>query len=1761
MARKTATAKATGGGGYTFADKVAAGFLVQILEGRVAFHAPAGVPDALDFETRDSGHILDDLLLVIRAGGAPGRVAISIKSGRELTTSGFSTDFVQDAWGEWQRSDFKVGSDLLMLVVGAVSDRVLEHWQRLEEQATRTTPERLVARLADERQSSGIQRAIFASLRRTQIEPRRDAIECAQLLSHLRVLQFSPERQAALSQACQSLVVEATVEEGRNLWNRLLELASTNRGAGGHIDAVTLRQHLRGHFHLREQPDVEADWSQIAGLASENIRAVRSVIGSNIAIAREAEESALSTAVEASRVVAVIGESGSGKSAVVAKFVSNRDFDVCLWLSSEQLSSSSQSELARSLGLRNTLPWLVARSTATNCVLVLDGFEQFEGGARLRATELLQAIGAKAPTTWKIVVTCQARYWETAQDALIAGGVTDLKEVAFDMPSVQQIITSLHDLPAVQTLLVRNDLQPILRNLVVLDWVVKGNIAERFSGSPTWIGDTQLIAYIWTRWIGHGPKRFAREHLLHLLGESEGERLSGAVHRDSVPHDQLQLLGELADDDLVRVNGPSVRFAHDLIGDWARFHVLLFAGDAASQRIKAVSATPRWGRAIRLFAQSLAEQHGGLTQWKSLSLQLAGDDTVSQLAQDLLLDGLTFAANSEHLLEQVWADLIADDGAILRRLLKRLMHVASVPDWRIALLREGADLDQLAAWFRVPLPVYWYPALRVLSRHAQDVASHALRDAAEACVLWLQHMPVGMPGRMDASRLATAIGREAQARLAEGAYFTDESRVIFEALLMAAPELPDDIGQIVLELSERRPQPEHATQRRHALRVREAKLRAEWNRRNPQPRPRPTGMFPGRSLGELRPQAADGPRRAVSDGFQSAVLDGLGLQPLIRIRPSVAKEVLLAVCIEEPTRVDPYNRDPFMLRRHGLASWRRGYPALYWKGPFLAFLQQQPAEGLDAIVRLVNFATDQWLEAVAGPGAAEAVPAQFQLEFVDSARTHKWIGDGNVFGWHRSMSLDASAVECALMAVEKWLYDEVDAGHEISHWIDFIFEHGRSLAFAGVLLSVGLKRPGLFTRELQPLLSNFYVYRWQLHWAVSEQQEVWAIALSNLDRQLMPHAIEWHRMPHRRSLLQDLAPWLMLQDEGTATLLARCRPTWQDIRDSLSGDRKTIDVFLARFDPANYTKTPQSDGQIRVELHLPKHLETEIQRAQEGSALKMLSLTLAGRSRRLLRGQERLESEDVGAFAADVQRLEQWEPDDLDTSEQRYRINSIAGGIAVLVVEHREWLSRHPDTEQWCLDVVRTLRPTYEEHDSTHSAIDYAAESFLGEIGVALLCEREDEWVLRLALNGIAGFYYNSPWLVMWRACVVRDRLGPRFDELVNAVVVWCALRPAAHRESGHFDDDAVLSRYRDALFRRLLLGRLKGAMIPLRRVELLGRRLLARVARKSMTAGERIMRDARRDRRLRHVEERKLSREIPDIDTEVLWRGLGFLPRLMRQPIEGDALRASHIVRELCDFELRMLSLGEPDGGDWEIDGTPYEFETWILEQVAELMAHTPSIEANRAYYRPILALGPAAAHWVEHFLQAWIRIGLDVANDPVAFKACWEDMVRYAMGLQRWRPRDPRVWNPAETISVDLMGLRKDAAKVLGLERHLDVIRSMEPTFDEWEGNWLGHAMPAAWFAHFLTTESGRILIPNGIVRFAKVVGSFADRDWHHHNLGVLLTQVLGRCWTLLRTDVETQPEFRAAFLELLTYLCVRQVPEALHLRTKVSAALGGA
>jgi hypothetical protein len=1765
MSRNSAPTKATGGGGYTFADKVAAGFLAQMLKRKFPLEPDLGSISELHFETRDAGHVLDDLLLVLRRGQDLTRCTVSVKSNRQLTKAGFNSEFVQDAWEEWRAGDgtqFDPAKDILGLIVGIIDEPTLHEWHELQKQATSTTPDRVSLRLQKDGQSSAIQRAIFESLLKSPNGSAPDAVETARLVSRLRVLRFSDDQEGDCVNLCAEIVRDGTVEEGSKLWSRLLHLASENRGTGGYFDLPKLIRILRPDFELQDHPDFRNDWGKIESIAAENIKAIRSVIGSGVHLARQDERVRLAAEAGAHNVCVVVGESGSGKSALVSQLAAaGGTFERIIWLRAEQLSKTSQAELANAFSLSHSIPELVANSDIHRCALVIDGFEGFEGEARRRAIELVRALKEEGFVGWKLILTCQPQSLVSALDALTEAGISDAHRVSIEKPNLKEIIDAVEAVPGMHPLLLRTELQPILRNLMVLDWVLRADVAQRFSVSRPWIGETELIDSIWDRWVGSGSMSLARDSLLRTLGLREGEKLSGAVHVDIIPSNELPLLGEFVQEGLIHVNQASVQFAHDLMGDWARYRILKFAGNNAPQKIKTLAHVPRWGRAIRLYAQSLAEHGIGLDNWKIASTQLAGDDAESKLASDLFLDGLLFAPNSVSLLEQVWPDLVADNGQILHRLLKRLMHVASFPDWRVSGPKDTTLAEQYQAWFRIPQPLYWIPVLHVLNRHSKDVVAHALIQGSEICALWLRTMPSGLLGRREAGALALELAKEAQGLVAEGMHFGDKDKVIYEALLSAAPEFPDEVAQIALELCGRRDEPTHAIQRGLDEEDRQAKRQEEWRKKNPEEnRKKRIPMMDISSYrdGPMRPPSANGPLRAVSDGFKSAVMETVALNGLVAVRPDVAREVLLAVCIEEPRPSDAYNDRSHLFEHLGLADWRGGYPAMYWKGPFLRFLQAAPMQALDAIVRLVNYATARWIGDGLGREPTDEERKQNGFDFEFNGKPVCWIGDANVYAWHRYLQMHGDTVECALMALEKWLYEEIENRRRITQWVQYIFDHGESVAFAGLLVSVGLRYPALFARELQPLLGNFYVYQCQMSLAMNEGGEAWMISLTGQPQEVITVATDWNRMPHRRTLLRDIATTLMLQHKGTMEYLAACKAEWAKLPRASEKTRIDMEFFLARFDPANYTKTPQGDGQVLITMQWPAPLEKIARDSQDESKLKMLSLGLALRARRLLEGREELQLEDVPEFAAQIQQLTKWKDSSDHGSQEHYRISSIAGGLAVLVINYRAWLSQNHDFEQWCLATLRDLKPVKTEHDDPMSINDHGAETFLGETGVALLQENSAEWILRMAFEGVTGSHYNSTLFTLWRAYLLREQLGDKFGELVNVMVLWSALRRAATRESGYYADDTKMPKYRATLFRRYIAGKLREPSIPIHRAETLGRGLVERIERRSTSSSERQARKARQEWTRGRNRDRKLHREMPDIDLEVIQKGFGFLAAMLRQDLPGEDQVLEKYVREVFDLALRTLPRPKSDDEFSEIEGTPYEFDRWVMARAAEFVAHTNSIATARQFYRPVLELGPAAKYWVKDFLQSWITQGLQVSPDFQGFSRIWQDMVAYTETLPAWQPGENTHWNRAESLATELMGLSETGVAVLGNAKYKSLISSMAGTFAQWGDRWLKYASASAWLACFLRTESGLVLLPQGVKQLATTVGSLPDGDWHRHDLGAFFTEVLSLGWKHLQKEVASDAGLREAFLRILAVLCARQIPEALHLRAKVSEIL---
>ena len=174
------------------------------------------------------------------------------------------------------------------------------------------------------------------------------------------------------------------------------------------------------------------------------------------------------------------------------------------------------------------------------------------------------------------------------------------------------------------------------------------------------------------------------------------------------------------------------------------------------------------------------------------------------------------------------------------------MFAATLPDPRIgALLSATENAGEWDHLVRLPYWPYWGPMLTVLNAHRDEVARLVPHAAAKLCALWLKSVPVElgegqpMPWRKEAAELALAIGREVQALNAEGNYYSDgHDKAVYEAVLSAAPELPDEVAQLCLELAQRRDLDPAIVARVEQAHERQREQRRQFLEANPERRER-----------------------------------------------------------------------------------------------------------------------------------------------------------------------------------------------------------------------------------------------------------------------------------------------------------------------------------------------------------------------------------------------------------------------------------------------------------------------------------------------------------------------------------------------------------------------------------------------------------------------------------------------------------------------------------------------------------------------------------------------------------------------------------------------------------------------------------------------------------------------------------------------------------------------------------------------------------
>jgi hypothetical protein len=872
----------------------------------------------------------------------------------------------------------------------------------------------------------------------------------------------------------------------------------------------------------------------------------------------------------------------------------------------------------------------------------------------------------------------------------------------------------------------------------------------------------------------------------------------------------------------------------------------------------------------------------------------------------------------------------------------------------------------------------------------------------------------------------------------------------------------------------------------------------------------------------------------------------------VRADPAVALEVLLAVCIEDPKEDDVFSQR--YMDECDLAYWREANPPMYFRGPFLSFLRTSSEYGISFVVKLTNFATRRF----SGEERGLAVT-------VDGA-ARKWLGDTRVFQWPQGWPLrDGSLVESALMALERWFYESINAGVAIDSWIERIMRESESLAFASLLLEVGKRAPSLFDGVLKPLLRVWEL--WDLDTQLVKQRLNGTMALGRWitqSPQLTSLAREWYGTPHRRQMLiawdGPVIGTMMVRDE-CHQFFGELRTQWSPQLDE-RGDPSSLRYLIERMNPQNYTFEEREGERVIIGFQWPEELKKDADESLGGLA-KRRNLSMSPmRCRQMLDEQTPPSTEQLQALWELLQTVDPGEAVLVTDDGGALLVGAdiLCAGIAVLLTFHRAWLLEDPARMNWCRQQVGTIfdnPPAPMPFDSETAVGTDQWDAFAAECGVLLLAENNDDLLARrLVAASVMAFHYQTTGLAFSRAVRCRERLGLDFNRMLVLAVRWAGLRvmlPSA-------GNPALQEERERALEERVRLGEafvdrsLTTDYHALDEVD--AQTLAARDALhvKRYPEHAKVMAHRRQAKERRGLSEVLCARDVA-IDYRVItaafcWLDIGAAGSADER---ADWLQ---FVRELLDGLIGRVPVVD-DPRKQEIDGLPSEFDGWIYQNVAQTIPQMTPVERPEALWQPILNLGGPAHDWVERFFWYWFTNGARSASSPADFVRCWREMILYALGHPRWDP-DANLRRDLDDIVIELLGFDVRWTR-LSLDGEAAVaVGALKDVFEKSAQRWFSTPKVTRGFLAFAVRPGAAHLLLPGVSWVAKAVEAFDSYDWRNR-MEDSLVNFLDVCWQRESTEVSANTELRKSFLGLLSTLISRGVHAAIALRDRVLASLG--
>ncbi len=1534
--------------------------------------------------------------------------------------------------------------------------------------------------------------------------------------------------------------------------------------------------------------DKDREWDRIHLLSGEWLNQIHTTLPNGLKLPRAEETLALQNSYEEGFGGHVLGESGSGKSALLKALASKiaEEGSEVVWIKADRFSEL-QMEFPN-------FAEILINTHRSSGLLVVDALENCYTPNEIDTIgRFLAEISRSEESKWKAFISCQTPSWLGVSTHLMRslGGHEVLAERIECGPLSSSDFNLVRaNVPAIEKLARQTRLVQFLRLLKMLDLLLRNesNLDRPFIGEP------DVVEWWWDEQVKCGKEFSVEEGIVRKLAIHLADALTSEASPDVVKRDHEAINSLIKKQILSRTKDGRIRFDHDLLADWARVMHLRSLGPDVLEFMREHSENPPWLRAVRLFSQHLLERTSEHDRWQSIvdSCRVVPPEQKEPTSHDLQildtwLEGIAYCSEPAALLEQNREQLFRDNGWLLERLLCRLLHNATVPDPVVKNQIRQIDpdtADYVTRHYRLPIVSLWQPFVSFLIANPEEATEFLPVTLAKLALMWGQlEEYLGINWRPFAE-LILLNGEKELKREVAGAYphyfgvgslvSGNNSRVkIYSAAIRAASQNPDRAATLALKAAGRKEWDENDLEA-----LANDGWRGNWHE----------GPFSGnRGSYVIHPVEAwpEGPRRSTSRDFYQAWFEENVSIHLFRKFPDIACEVTLAFLIEWPKREIRMPSKVIGIDRHGFRFEPAHLKSAFWtEGPFIRYLRCDWRPTVELVVRLVNFATDRYEEWWILSPRVEPIT----INTPDGKRV--WKGNHQVFAWNRYHMNTPKVITCALMALEKWFDERIEADESVTNAIELMFRKGRSLALAGVLISIGKRHPALFTMALKPLLFVRELYNLDFT-AVQQYNGLGTWSLGDVEFiSKMKH--EWDNLPGRKTCLKDECRNWMLTRPEFETEFAEVSSSFSKEAGMLpeeTTERETLLRLAAELNPKLWTRRELKDG--RIEFFNKKLSELHDIEGDKDKRLRLGFLGIPRQCSKLLKERPRLED---GYFLTlwdqlqdpeireHTQKLAKEDPSAaafLDLGHAR------AGMIAVLVSLGEKWARQDPSRFDYLDEEARKILhdpPDTHVFTPEDNHVDY--KGFLARIAVRRWAANPDDPEWRGAVGSfVTSYRYRTVRQLFDEAFRCKKRLGAAYLDLEGLALSFAAVRQEANK-TGYWRVQEIENRLINTWSKKWLpkFSRGKGprwtddwASVEIKESPINPGKSIRRItkvasAKKLRTwfkrklgkfgirkrdqvgfplqrsSGELITMASRRQ---------ELHRKGYGLEMGVILAAFGHLPRLSDASDGSERFHWIVICRELLAAYQRTLPLSDStDDSEWHYDLRSADQK--IFKIVAARLFQC-SAEEGREFWQSILKLPPAAHHQIEEFLNAILLEAM--RTDPPKIEQLAQIWILFADFLSA-----KEIWTAGKRRDAEevwkvilFFGTYTLFAPLTGKAEFAPVVRKLASHYRDYVSRIQNDFYSQSTLAVFLTTEAAAPIFVDALEWLHKGWTKAGNLFWERGIERGSFERLLEYGWSQRFDDIRHAPKALAAFKTLTLNLAAHDSAVAIDIQNRIGGS----